>query len=105
MTDQERARERARKTINRLLSGRYKEGQWIYDVPNLGLALEEALLDFRKEALEESCRKVCYFCRMDWPVFRGPAPHENLWRHIKVWACKDNIEVGCSAQTIRELEE
>ena len=54
MSQQERARERARETISQLLSGRYKEGQWIYDVPNLGAALEEALLNFRKEGKEEA---------------------------------------------------
>ena len=59
MTDpKERARERARETVSKLLSGRYKEGQWIYGVPNLGAALEEALLNVRRETLEKAALRA-----------------------------------------------
>ena len=96
MTDQERAMERVRKLWENIC----KDYQHEYWGSNQGRCLEclaAALLNFRKETLEEAAREVCLGCRHNLQLKRLD--------HLDVHIFKDGSKRACSAQAIRELEE
>lgn len=59
--------------------------------------IEQAILSFAREKVEEACIETCRYCQNGWELVREPEPHSNLWRHI----LQENMQIDCKAHAIR----